>query len=75
MNKKKWYVGVNIGEYEAFQCDFEPTEESHGDKYSAAIGPFKTKRGAEYMALYGENNPHCQCVNDAERLAKIYSKK
>lgn len=47
-----------------------PTEESHGEWYMMVIGPFKTMRGAEFMRDYGQNNPHCQSVSDAERLAK-----
>ena len=38
--------------------------------YLAVIGPFKTIRGAKYMANYGLGNPHLQCVADAERLSK-----
>lgn len=40
------------------------------DIYMYSIGPFRTRRGADFMAAYGANNPHCQCVADAERLAK-----
>lgn len=40
--------------------------------YDAAIGPFKTYRGAIFMARYGTSNPHCSTVNDAERLAKAF---
>jgi len=36
----------------------------------AAIGPFKTRRAAEFMAGPGANNPHCRSVNDAENLSK-----
>lgn len=32
---------------------------------TALIGPFRTRRGAEYMA----RNPYCACVADAEREA------
>lgn len=39
----------------------------------AVIGPFRTVRGAEFMRQYGEGNPHCQTVGDAERLAKQYA--
>jgi len=39
--------------------------------YNVAIGPFKTRRAAEYMASpAGINNPHCRSVADAERLSK-----
>lgn len=38
--------------------------------FSLVTGPFRTARGAYYMAQYGENNPHCQTVAQAERLAE-----
>ena len=41
----------------------------------AEIGPFRTKRGAEFMR--DRHSPHCVCVSDAEQLAspwqKVYS--
>ncbi len=37
--------------------------------FAACIGPFRTKRGAIFMRDHGQSNPHCQCVNDAERIA------
>lgn len=69
---KRYYVGLaRIGfAREVFLSPSVPTEESHGDRYGITIGPFRTRRGAEYMAVYGHNNPHCQSVADAERLAK-----
>lgn len=69
--RRKWYVGISdLGvKRETFTSYSEPTEKSHGHKYAAVIGPFRTKRGAEYMAKYGRNNPHLQHVDDAERLA------
>lgn len=48
----------------------EPTEKTFGNRYRYVIGPFETIQGAEFMAKYGWNNPHCQHVDDAERLAK-----
>jgi len=53
-----------------FKSATKPTEATHGHQYLAVIGPFRTKAGAEFMANNGWNNPHCQCVADAERLAK-----
>lgn len=67
----RFYVGCKgFAPYEVFKADAEPTEKTHGNRYAAVIGPFRTKRGAEFMAKYGKGNPHCQCVADAERLAK-----
>jgi hypothetical protein len=43
--------------------------------YSYAIGPFRTKRGAKYMAEHGRNNLLCVTVSDAERLAQWKGKK
>jgi len=58
-----------------FRSATMPTNESHGDLYAAVVGPFRTKAGAEWMAdpIKGRMNPHCRCVNDAERLAKKYA--
>lgn len=66
------YVGMRVGDYvyERFQCDGTPVRETHGDKYLAVIGPFRTVRGAKFMAEHGKGNPHLQHVNDAERIAK-----
>lgn len=54
--------------WEVFNTNVEPTQDKF-PQYSAIIGPFKTKEGAEFMAMYGKNNPHCQTVYDAEKLA------
>lgn len=37
--------------------------------YTAVVGPFRTKRAAEFMRDHGDNNPHCQTVQQAEELA------
>lgn len=69
--KPRYYVGMNKGwKFEVFKSLVVPTAETHGAIYSGVIGPFQTKRGAEFMATYGQNNPHCQTVAEAERLAK-----
>lgn len=46
------YVGIRADtyQYERFQAWGTPTPESHGALYIAVIGPFKTVRGARYMA-------------------------
>jgi len=73
MPKRPWiYVGLlkDKLEREVFTTFLRPIQETHGHLYCAVIGPFRTKRGATFMALYGSGNPHLQCVRDAERLAK-----
>lgn len=59
---------------EVFRFAGTPTVESHGDRFNAVIGPFRTKRAAIFMRDYGQNNPHIQCVADAERIAKKYER-
>ena len=54
---------------EVFRAINTPTEATHGNVYSSAIGPFRTMRGALFMAQYGAGNPHVQRVADAERIA------
>lgn len=66
MKRRKWYVGCKGGSRIAFAT---ATTTNIGD-YAALIGPFRTKRGAQFMARYGRNNPHIRNVADAERLAK-----
>jgi hypothetical protein len=64
------WVGCLQGGREVFRYSGIPSVESHGTQYAACIGPFKTVRGAEFMAVCGGSNPHVQCVRDAERIAK-----
>lgn len=72
--RKRWYVGLQSdGQRIAFAQVEEPTQATHGAVYNAVIGPFRTMRGANFMALYGQGNPHCRTVADAERLAKKYA--
>jgi patatin-like phospholipase/acyl hydrolase len=47
-----------------------PTRESHGHRFTAVIGPFRSKVGASFFARYGRNNPHIRTADDAERLAR-----
>jgi hypothetical protein len=63
------YLGVSLEKREIFRSETTPTNQSHGEKYVYVIGPFRTKRGAEFMRDHGYNNPHCRCVADAEKLA------
>jgi hypothetical protein len=72
--KAKIYVGCVDGQgREIFRSETEPTLESHGDKYLAVIGPFRTMRGARFLVEHGRGNPHIQQVSDAERIAKYYA--
>ena len=71
--KNRWYVGLMHGKRETFLCPFDPTRETHGKLYAAVIGPFNTRKGAEFMRDYGAGNPHCRCVSEAESLARVYA--
>jgi len=66
----KYWIGLRQCKFKAFQSAETPTKETHGKEFSAAIGPFVTKRAALWAEKYGFNNPHFQTVNDAERLSK-----
>ena len=63
------YVGLKDGKREVFTSAETPTKQSH-PQFNAVIGPFRTKKAAEFTVECGGNNPHIQCVNDAERLVK-----
>lgn len=56
---------------EIFATDTTPTFTSHGKRYAAVVGPFRTKRAAIFMSRTAPN-PHCRTVGDAERLVKLY---
>ena len=74
MKRTKPYVGIREGAIrEVFRSAVDPTFETHGKDYLCTIGPFRTVRGAKFMADYGRGNPHCVCVSDAEQLAKLYA--
>lgn len=67
------YVGCRENRWELFRSAAVPTQASHGSRYGACIGPFRTVNGAKFMAHYGRGNPHCITVMDAERLAVKYA--
>jgi hypothetical protein len=69
--RERIYVGCNNGgtTREVFRSATEPTAASHGDRYAAVIGPFRTRRAAAFLIAGGWNNPHVQQVADAERIA------
>jgi hypothetical protein len=66
---EKYYVGISSQkpDWEVFTSVEKPTQEKF--PYNAVIGPFRTRRGAEFMAQHGRNNPHLQTVEDAERIS------
>jgi hypothetical protein len=72
----KFYLGLAVQPHryvrEVFRCAYVPTWETHGSSYNAVVGPFRTKRGAEFMRDHGQGNPHLQTVDDAERIAMQY---
>src|SRR5687767_2554906 len=73
---RRLYVGLKAskgetsGLREVFRAVPTPSVLTHGDKYDAVIGPFRTLPAALFMVHFGQSNPHCVCVNDAEKLAK-----
>ena len=72
---QKYYVGYKAGKMTVFRSATNPTEKTHGHLYNAVTGPFRTQRGALFMAEHGYNNPHLQTVADAERIAAKYAKR
>lgn len=71
MKTTRPYVGIKHDDSrEIFHASAGPTEELYGTIYKYVIGPFMTVRGAKFMRDYGRNNPNCQHVSDAERLAQ-----
>lgn len=64
--RDSYYVGLIDGKREVYRSKAHAPE----SRYTAVIGPFKTRGGAEVMARYGRGNPHLQHVNDAERMSK-----
>lgn len=81
MSKLKWHVGIATGNlagephgtYVAFRPLLAPTLENYGSQFIALIGPFVTKRGAEWMAKYGKVNPHALDVASAEKHARHHA--
>ena len=65
----KWYVGIKGNTRMNFRSERKPTQATHGDRYDAVVGPFRTKRAA-FWAVSQFNNPHFQTVADAERISR-----
>ena len=57
-------------EYEPFRSATEPTQASHGERYSHVIGPFRTRRAANWAATYPFGWTH---VSEAEARAKSHT--
>lgn len=66
----KYYVGHKGGARLVFKSETTPTRQSHGDRFNAVVGPFRTKRAAIWAASQC-GNPHYQHVRDAERYATV----
>jgi hypothetical protein len=69
MKTVQYYVGCLTNRYEVFRFVGVP-EPGTLSQYTHVIGPFKSKRGAEFMRDHGRFNPHVRSVSDAERLAR-----
>lgn len=73
---RRLWVGVSfVGPLKKQECAVfrhtgTPTAETT-PQFSSVIGPFRTKRGAEYMARF--SGGRSLCVSDAERLAAIHA--
>ena len=66
----KYYVGYAYytGRPSVFRSVETPQQ---GESLFASVtGPFRTKRGADFMAKHGRNNPHCRSVAEAEHCAR-----
>lgn len=62
------FVGLKDGKRQIFRSRRTPTQSTHGDKFNAVIGPFRTRKGALIMA--SSHGPQIQTVADAERAAR-----
>lgn len=74
--RRKYYLGLNAidGARVIFsRSDNRTPEREEYPAYNAVVGPFRTKRGAKFMLKFGQGNPHCRCVADAERLGRKYA--
>ena len=74
--KTRIYLGRHGKTYEIFRSAVRPDAVTHGHLYTHVIGPFYTMRAAVFMRDFGRDNPHLQCVADAERIvaqARLYA--
>lgn len=71
VKRNRPYVGFTHDQkLELFRSTDTPTPISNNFRYGFVIGPFNTLRAANWYIQHGWNNPHCNGVNDAERLSK-----
>ena len=64
------YVGIEPGAYRrVFRATSTPNASTH-PQFLAVLGPFRTARGGNFSANYGNGNPNILTVADAERAAK-----
>ena len=63
--RARFYVGISGPSRQVFSSRERPTPETF-PTFGAAIGPFKTKAGANFM----RDNPLCESISAAERNAK-----
>ena len=76
MRRSHYYAGyTSRGTIDLFQADTDPTQATHGDRFLAVLGPFRTARGARFFRDNGFGNPHVQTVDDAERIARLEAQK
>lgn len=59
------------GDWILFYSAQPPTKESHGQRFAAVIGPFKSRVGASYYARYGRGDARLCTADDVERLARL----
>lgn len=73
--KKRWFIGYKeTGERMMFLTALQPTRELY-PQFAGVVGPFRTKRGCQFMMDHGQGNPHCRTVAEAEALAIQEAKK
>lgn len=65
------YVGYKNDKRTVFKSAATPTQETHGDRYGAVVGPFRTMRAAIWMAKY--RGPVARDVAYAERITRDFS--
>lgn len=68
---RRYYCGyLDDGSLQAFTSTRKPTFASHGKRYLAVLGPFRTKRATLWAEKHARGNPHARTVDDIETLAR-----
>ena len=67
------YVGyfIRTGKLTIFHSDVLPTEETHGDRFKFAIGPFDTEAGARLMIKCVEYRLPSVTIEDCEHFVRV----